>query len=408
MGELMRRYWIPLLQSADLPAPDGPPHRVRLLGEDLLVFRDSAGRVGLLNQTCPHRGASLFFGRNEEGGLRCVYHGWKFDVTGRCIDMPTEPAGSPLSRGVRANAYACRERQGIIWAYLGPRAEPPPLPELGWALVPPPQRGALRYQRDCNWLQALEGDIDTAHLGWLHARFGEDGGREVAFGEEDRLRDIVTRDTRPVLEIADTPAGIMVAARRDHGASDYYWRITQFQMPIFTSVPSIGSQRRAKAWVPIDDTHTLVWEPNWHPTDPLAQQHQSGKDRIPSSGMRWGEGEPGGRFVASQENDYLIDRERQRRRNYSGLEESPPLQDGAIQESMGPIVDRSREHLGSSDAAIIRVRQRLREAALRLRDSGEEPPGVESPAAYRTYGSQMLLPRSANWRHTVEKSLISD
>jgi phenylpropionate dioxygenase-like ring-hydroxylating dioxygenase large terminal subunit len=411
MGQLMRRYWLPLLESSDLALPDGAPRRVRLLGEDLVVFRDSGGRVGLFAQACPHRGASLFFGRNEEDGLRCVYHGWKFDVLGRCVDMPTEPPDSPLSRGVRAAAYPCRERQGIVWAYLGPRADPPPLPELGWALVPPAQRGAFKYQRACNWLQALEGDIDTTHLGWLHARFGAGGQREVHFNAADRLRDIAARDTRPVLEVVDTPAGVVVGARREHGDSQHYWRITQFQMPIFTSVPAIGSQRRAKAWVPIDDEHTLVWEPNWHPTEALEEEDRLGrKGRVPASGMLPDDDDPlrRGRFVAGRENDYLIDRERQRLMNFSGLEESPPLQDAAIQESMGPIVDRSREHLGSTDAAIIRVRRRLLDAALRLRDSGEEPPGVTDPTAYRPHGCQMILPRGADWLAASREAVISD
>jgi phenylpropionate dioxygenase-like ring-hydroxylating dioxygenase large terminal subunit len=363
MGALLRRYWLPLMETSELGPPDGAPQRVRLLGEDLVVFRDTAGRIGLLAQACPHRGASLFFGRNEEDGLRCVYHGWKFDVAGRCVDMPTEPPGSLLAKGAGANAYPCRERQGIIWTYLGPCTNPPALPELGWSLVPPAQRGALKYRRDCNWLQALEGDIDTAHLGWLHARFGEDGEREVAFNAADRLRDVAVADTRPVLEVVDTAAGVMIGARREHGPSDHYWRVTQFLLPIFTSVPAIGSQRRAKVWVPLDDEDTLVWEPHWHPTEPLPEDERHGwKGRVPTSGMRSDDsGLPGSRvFVAQRDNDYFIDRGRQRSVNFSGLEESPPLQDGAIQESMGgdrrsepraPGHDRRRDHSRSAAAA---------------------------------------------------------
>jgi phenylpropionate dioxygenase-like ring-hydroxylating dioxygenase large terminal subunit len=411
MGALLRRYWLPLMETSELGPPDGAPQRVRLLGEDLVVFRDTGGRIGLLAQACPHRGASLFFGRNEEDGLRCVYHGWKFDVAGRCVDMPTEPPGSLLAKGAGANAYPCRERQGIIWTYLGPRTNPPALPELGWSLVPPAQRGALKYRRDCNWLQALEGDIDTAHLGWLHARFGEDGEREVAFNAADRLRDVAVADTRPVLEVVDTPAGVMIGARREHGPSDHYWRVTQFLLPMFTSVPAIGSQRRAKVWVPLDDEHTLVWEPNWHPTEPLPEDERHGwKGRVPTSGMLADDsGLPGSRvFAAQRDNDYFIDRGRQRSVNFSGLEESPPLQDGAIQESMGAIVDRSREHLGTTDVGIIRVRRRLLEAAIALRDHGEEPPGVADPGAYRPHGWQMVLPRGANWLDAAPAGVMPD
>lgn len=396
----MRRYWLPLMDSGELGARDGPSQRVRLLGEDLVAFRDSDGHAGLLAEACPHRRASLYFGRNEQGGLRCIYHGWKFDVAGTCVEMPTEAAGSRLREGVRAVSYPCRERQGIVWAYLGPRADPPALPELPWALVAPAQRGALKYQRACNWLQALEGDVDTAHLGWLHTRFTAAGEREAAFHEQDRLRDVAVSDTRPALHVIDTEAGVVIGARRNHDGAADYWRITQFLMPIFTSVPAIGAQGRAKAWVPLDDTHTLVWEPNWHATEALSEEDGEGrKGRVPASGMRPDDGRAlgRGRFLASLENDYLIDRSRQRESNFSGIEESPPLQDAAVQESMGPIVDRSRERLGSTDAGIIRVRQRLFEAALRLRDAGTEPPGVADPAAYRRRGCQLVLPRDADW-----------
>ena len=283
---------------------------------------------------------------------------------------------------------------------MGPKADPPPLPELPWALVPPARRGALKYQRACNWLQALEGDVDTAHLGWLHTRFTAEGGRQAAFHERDRLRDVAVRDTRPALEVRDTAAGVVIGARRRHDEGSDYWRITHFLMPIFTSVPAIGEQGRAKAWVPLDDTHTLVWEPNWNSTEPLSDEEREGrKGRVPASGMLPDDGSAlgRGRFAARLENDYLIERSRQRESNFSGIEESPPLQDAAVQESMGPIVDRSREHLGSTDAGIIRVRQRLLEAAVALRDGCSEPPGVADPAAYRRRGCQLVLPRGADW-----------
>src|SRR5579859_4413939 len=168
MGNLLRHYWTPACLSSELPASDSDPIRVRLLGEDLIAFRDTDGKVGLIQNNCPHRGASLFFGRNEEAGLRCVYHGWKFDVTGACVDMPNEPAESDFKQKVRATAYPCVERNGIVWTYMGSRQMAPPLPELGWALVPAEARQSLRYARACNWLQALEGDIDSSHVNYLH------------------------------------------------------------------------------------------------------------------------------------------------------------------------------------------------------------------------------------------------
>src|SRR4051794_3545449 len=169
MGKLMRGYWVPAGLSSELPHPDCDPLRVLLLGEKLIAFRDTNGQVGLIQNHCPHRGASLFFGRNEEAGLRCVYHGWKFDVTGQCVDMPNEPAESNFKNKVRATAYPCQERNGVVWAYMGPRATPPPLPNLEGNMLPQGEWQANAMQRECNWLQGLEGDIDTSHFSFLHA-----------------------------------------------------------------------------------------------------------------------------------------------------------------------------------------------------------------------------------------------
>src|SRR5579862_2201384 len=168
MGKLMREYWQPAMLSSELPAPDCTPVRIMLLGEKLIAFRDSNGQVGLLANHCPHRGASLFFGRNEECGLRCVYHGWKFDVTGRCVDMPNEPPESNFKDKVRATAYPCRERGGVVWAYMGPREEPPALPDLEPNMLAEEESYIGPIFQDCNWLQALEGDIDTSHVSFLH------------------------------------------------------------------------------------------------------------------------------------------------------------------------------------------------------------------------------------------------
>ena len=308
-----------------------------------------------------------------------------------------------LGEAIRAVSYRCFERNGIVWAWLGPeRAEPPALPGLGWAGADPATRSILTYQRGCNWVQALEGDVDTAHLGWLHSRF-EQGERTVAFHEGDRLRDVATRDTRPVLEVVDTPAGVCIGARRDHDADSDYWRITQYLMPIFTSVPAIGQERRGKAWVPLDDEHTLVWEMTWRSngSEPSsAQTDRSPVTRVPASGFLPEDSDPLSRrrFAARRDNDYEIDRDRQRLRNFTGVEDSAPLQDAVVQESMGPIVDRSLERLGATDAGIIRVRQRLLEAARRLSTEGIAPPGAGDPGAYRLRGCQLLLPRNADWR----------
>jgi phthalate 4,5-dioxygenase len=399
MGDLMRQYWLPALHSFDLHGPDGPPRRLRLLGEDLVAFRDTGGRVGLLADGCPHRGASLYYGRNEEGGLRCIYHGWKFDVAGRCLDIPNESTTEAFRGRIRATAYSCREVNGIVWAYLGPRAEPPPLPELPWAAAPEARRSALKYQRACNWLQALEGDIDTSHLAFLHARLAPEEPSAAPADDIDRYRSVSRMARCPELHVVETGIGVLCGAERPADPGRVYWRVSQFLMPIFTFVPGYGGRDRAKAWVPLDDTHTMVWETHWSTERDLTPDERAGRDgRIPKSGFLpdTDDGLGMGRFAANQSNDYLQDRKRQKTFNFSGFEESMPLQDAAVQESMGPTVDRTREHLGRSDAAIVAVRRKLLAAARQLQE-GRTPSGVDEPSLYRRRGCQMLLPAGTDW-----------
>ena len=402
MGRLLRSYWIPLCYSDELAERDGPPVRVRLLGESLVAFRDSDGRVGLLDHHCPHRLASLFYGRNEEGGLRCAYHGWKFDVDGQCLDMPNEPAACPLQRKVRAVAYPCREANGIVWTYMGERkgGELPPLPAMGWALAPAKGKSRLKYLRRCNWVQAMEGDFDSSHLGFLHSKIeiAPTGG---AVDDGDPLRPIVLADRRPMLDVQDTPIGVMYGACRDSGGDELYWRVTQFQLPFYTSVPSYGGLNRLKIWVPMDDEHVMIWEANWSPDREMDADELTGqKGRVGPSGFLPDTDDWYGRgnFAARAENDYLIDRARQKTHNFTGMEDETPVQDAAMQESMGAIVDRTREHLSASDAAIIRMRRRLMLAAEALETTGEIPPGVEDIELYNSHGDQMLVRDGGCWK----------
>jgi nitrite reductase/ring-hydroxylating ferredoxin subunit len=406
MGRLLRCYWIPFLYSHELEDPDGPPQRIRLLGESLVAFRDSNGGVGLLDHHCPHRLASLFFGRNEEGGLRCAYHGWKFDVEGRCLDMPNEPGDCALQRKVRARAYTCREANGIIWAYMGAVAgegELPPLPTMGWAAVPAKRKTTLKYIRHCNWVQAMEGDLDSSHLGFLHSRVEQPKpGPATRVEDGDALRAIVTIDRQPTLELADTPVGFMYGAARATGqATEEYWRVTQFQLPFYTSVPAYDGLNRMKIWVPTDDEHTMVWEANWSAERDLdSEERRAWKGRVPHSGFlpETDDWYGRGNFAARAENDYLLDRDRQKTHNFTGMEDETPIQDAAMQESMGPIVDRTREHLSASDAAIIRMRRHLLAAADSLDCKGTVPPGVMEPHLYHSHGEQMLVPAGGDWR----------
>jgi phthalate 4,5-dioxygenase oxygenase subunit len=256
VGDLICQYWIPALMSSELSAPDGPPLRVRLLGENLIAFRTTSGKVGLMAHACPHRGASLFFGRKEAEGIRCVYHGWKFDVAGQCLEMPSEPPDSNFTSKVRARAYPCWERNGIIFAYMGQRQDPPPLPDLEPNLLSDGQTGIWAALRECNWVQAMEGDIDTAHLGLLHlSGVSPDDVRPETF-------DYYTeKDRAPKYKVVDTEWGTMYGAYRPAAEETYYWRIAQFVFPFYTLIPTgvLGVQVLVRAWVPLDDHHTMFW-----------------------------------------------------------------------------------------------------------------------------------------------------
>ena len=397
MGELMRQYWIPVMLTSDLGEPDGRPQRVRLLGENLILFRDTRGRAGLLADNCSHRGASLFFGRNEENGLRCVYHGWKYGVDGQCMDMPNEPPESNFKDKIRQRAYPCRERGGMIWTYMGPRSQPPPLPDLEWALLPEEQR-VFQWQavRECNWLQALEGDIDTSHLSWLHSRLDAGGDPSAGTYHNDRA---------PRLEIAESEIGLLYAARRAEDESSYLWRITQWVLPFYGLFPGRGDEVvPMHIWVPIDDYNTMAWGVRWNPVRPFSE-----RERAAESDIRAGIGEllppttaPWGRWRSkgNRGNDYLLDPEAQRTQNFTGIP-SVPMQDTAVTESMGPILDRSNEHLGTSDAMVIQVRRRLIALVTALREQGVTPPGVDDASLFRVRSGAVTLPRDLNWLETM-------
>ena len=394
MGNLFRQYWIPLLMSAELPTPDGPPKRVRILGENLIAFRSTGGQVGLLADHCAHRGASLFFGRNEEDGLRCVYHGWKYDVAVRCVDMPNEPTESNFKDKIHQLAYPCREQSGVIWAYMGPRQAPPPLPDLEWTRLPDGHYVMGRTWRECNWAQAMEGDIDNAHVPFLHSR--------LATREAGQASQIMYSGKAPHLEVVDTPYGAMYGSRREADAGQYNWRIIQFMFPsysmITTGTPGDRGTVPSHMWIPIDDENVIQWGVRWNPTEPLTDELQraGGVSNVGfylPNGTGWlSQWRP----VANKDNDYLLDREVQRTVRFSGIS-SVPLEDKAVTESMGAITDRSREHLGSTDAMIIRVRHKLVEAAKALQDRGETPPGVDQPELYRVRSAIVNLPKDVNW-----------
>jgi phthalate 4,5-dioxygenase oxygenase subunit len=406
MGELMRQYWLPAVYSWELE-PDGPPLRIRLLGENLIAWRDSEGRLGFIRENCPHRGASLFFGRNEECGLRCPYHGWKFDVTGRCVDMPNEPEESNFKDKVRARAYAGADWGTIGWIYMGPRQDDPPgLPRWEWAVLPPSHlQHSHKVVYQCNYMQALEGELDTTHVYFLHSRLGPK--TPAGYG-------LYAADRRARLEILDTPYGVMYGARRKEEDGTNYWRTTQFLFPFYGMFPGGGEDGTVplSIYVPIDDEHTLHWGLRWHPSIPFEgdgrpysmQPKESGELIVGVGPMK---PEQKGRWfahwwpVANPENDFEMRRDVQKTKNFTGIP-SVRLQDSAVIWSMGPIMDRTEEHLGTADATIIRVRRRMIRAAEALRDAGVTPPGVEEPELYTVRSCQAILPADADWTRALE------
>jgi phenylpropionate dioxygenase-like ring-hydroxylating dioxygenase large terminal subunit len=395
MGDLFRQYWLPAARSDELAAPDCPPLRVKLLGEELIGFRTTSGAIGLIQNACPHRGASMFFGRNEEEGLRCVYHGWKFDVTGACVDMPSEPAESNFKNKVHTRAYPTQERNGIIWAYMGPREVPPPLPDLEANMV----EGSVvnTVLRRCNWMQALEGDIDTIHFMFLH--YGQLLAEDTYEGGFFRYQ---VNSRGGYFSVQDTDFGACYSMYREAEPDTYYQRIANFLFPCYTQVPpgTLAIKRQFRAWVPMDDDHVLyfgVSAPQYAKLekDPEAQKRQFKcvQEMVPD-GTGWYERS---RPRAQEENDYLIDREMQKNgESYTGLP-SVFLEDQALTESMGYIYQRTQEHLGTTDSMIIRVRRALIRAAEALREQGVVPPGVDSPEAYAQRSGGVILPRNVDW-----------
>src|SRR4051812_36026594 len=270
MGELFRRYWLPAMLSEELPGPDCTPVKLRLLNEDLVAFRASNGSVGVIDQYCPHRNANLFWGRNEEDGLRCVYHGWKFDIEGNCTDMPNEPEASRFATKVKTQAYQAIDKGGVIWVYMGTKERTPEVPELEWTLVPESHRIVTKRYQHCNYLQNLEGEVDSSHVSFLHSRevtrdFGNSGA-----AEGDGSASFTDYDKHPVFSYKETDFGLSISARRDAPSNQYYWRVTQSPMPTYTMIPATpGGSVSFTAAIPVDDLNMVGFTVTWHPDRPL-------------------------------------------------------------------------------------------------------------------------------------------
>ncbi len=400
MGNLLRRFWMPALLESEVPTPDCDPVRLRLLCEDLVAFRDTNGRVAILDANCPHRLASLYFGRNEECGIRCVYHGWKFDADGNCVDMPSEPDETSYKDKVKIASYPTVIRGGVVWVYMGPpefAAEPP---DFEWSRLPERQRTATKRIQQNNWAQAVEGGIDSSHISFLHNKTDK---------QTSELTDLPRnpyhgKDRHPVFEVEESDCGLLIAARRNAGPDEYYWRVTQFLLPFYTMIPPVGQERDSStapydghAWVPIDDHTTWTWSFSANP-------HREYNDkeyafRGGPNGM-WGPIDENFMPVRNRENDYQIDRARQRNFNFTGID-GIPNQDAAVQESMGTIVNRQREHLGTSDRAIVNFRRLMLRLANEL-EAGRAPETAKNSAVYNVRSASVIAPHGVPFREAAK------
>lgn len=404
MGNAFRRFWLPFMLSDELVV-DGAPKRVRLLGEDLIAFRDTAGRPGLVDRYCPHRRADLYYGRNEQCGLRCAYHGWKFNVDGNVMDMPAEPAGTPLLDEVRIKSYPMRDWGGVLWAYMGePSNMPPEVPQLEWGLVPAHRRFITKRLQQTNYAQGVEGGIDSSHVGILHSVLDPETGLD--FRERQKPINpnlpLMATDTAPRFFVRDTDYGFLIGARRTASEEEYYWRVTQFLLPFYTMIARWdGEPIVGHAWTPIDDYNCWTFTMTWHPERDFEEGerdpheiHAEVEDKI--------EFVP----IANNRNDYLINREHQRLHSTTGIR-GIGAQDAAIQESMGPIVDRSVETLGSADAAIVKFRRRLLKMARDL-EQGVEPQAASAAELYRVRSAGMILDRGVDFVEGLASRMRAD
>jgi phenylpropionate dioxygenase-like ring-hydroxylating dioxygenase large terminal subunit len=400
MGDLLRRYWIPVMLASELGEPDGPPERITLLGEKLLAFRDTQGRIGLIDEFCAHRRVSLWFGRNEDSGIRCTYHGWKYDVNGQCTEVPSE-AGTGYCEKIRLTAYPFVELGGVLWTYMGPPEKKPELPSFEWIGLPASHVYISRRSQENNWLQALEGGIDSSHVSWLHS-----GELDTDPLHRNTQGAKFARSKNTTFEVMESSGGLTIGARRDADPGFSYWRITQFLMPWYTLIPPYsGNALNGHAWTPVDDENCMAWTITFHPTRALTADEREAMmngqgvhaDLIPGTT----------RPKANRENDYLIDRALQKSGRYYNGVKGLAIQDASLQESMGPIVDRSLENLVSTDNAIIYARRLLLKTAKNLAGL-EHPPGTRRADMYVRSASFVLPDGESVKSKTVESVAVRE
>lgn len=382
LGEYFRRFWHPVALSCEVAEPDSPPIRVKVMDEELVAFRDTNGRVGLVDPRCAHRGANLFFGRNEDCGLRCVYHGWKYDVDGQCVDMPNVPPEAGYHGKVSIKAYPTCEFGDMVWAYLGPAAHKPAAPpQLECGVVPASHRYVTKRLIDCNWAQSMEGALDTAHFSFLHmpAPCVQSNSNPGAAADENRLR-WLRNDPLPRFTVKEHDAGFVIGGARKADDNQFYWRITQFMLPSHSLTPAAmpGETYFGYSWVPVTDESCWIYVYGWRTdraftTDERAMFDKGGYGQLAELG-------PGYVPVRNRGNDYLLDRDDQKYRTFTGIK-GIAEQDQMAWESQGAIMDRSTERLSPTDVGIVRFRRAILDG-VRALQAGNGPAAAHQPGAY--------------------------
>jgi phthalate 4,5-dioxygenase len=396
MGQIMRRHWLPACMSEEVVEPDCAPVRSRLVGEDLVVFRDSKGRLGILDEYCPHRRASLAFGRNEECGLRCLYHGWKIDVDGAILEMASEPEDSRLRETTRAKAYPVREGGGFVWVWLGPKDEMRDWEPPAWAPTRDTRISIVKMHTACNWAQVLEGSIDSAHSSSLHSSNMPAMAVEGAKATESQWPRPST-DKAPRLQVQQTSFGFRYAAIRKpivNSETHDYVRTTVFIAPFTVLIPPNDRYKLAQMLVPIDDLNTMFYWIAWHETKGIDQD----------AWRRFCAAEIGidldreYRKVRTLENRFMQDREAMKRGDFTGIK-GIPAQDMAMWESMGRIADRTKDYLGSSDLAVAQFRRQMVAAAKHMREGGPAIGTTEPRVPQVKLASfEGIVPKKTDWR----------
>jgi phthalate 4,5-dioxygenase len=411
MGEYFRRFWQPVALSEELPAADCDPVRLQVMGESLLAFRDSGGRVGVVSPRCPHRGADLFHGRNELGGLRCAYHGWKFAVDGTCLEMPSVPANANYQQRVRLQSYPVREWGDFVWAFMGPVSAgadtgvDAALPELEFATLPASHRIVQKKLQQCNWAQSIEGGLDTAHFSFLHmpapdVQLNSAGGALAQANADQQRLAWMRNDPIPRFTVNAHEAGFVAGAARHTDGPQLYWRVSQFMLPNHSLAPNAlaGEIYQGQTWVPIDDHSCWIYCYAWNPERPLTTAE---REKISAGHGVFAALGPGYMPLRNRANHYLLDRHDQRTLSFTGVR-GVAEQDAMIQDSQGLIADRTTEHLGPTDLAVVRFRRMILAGARDLQD-GKVPAAAANAAAYAVRGGSAVADASLSFEDVMRQ-----